>query len=325
MKKINWGILGCARIARDKVIPAILEAENANLYAISGRSQDKREEFREKFHPEVVYSSYDELLDDPGVDAVYIPLPNHLHCAWVKAAAEKKKHILCEKPLALNAGEVEEMIACAKKNGVVLAEAFAYLHGDSVALAKKMAAEGSLGELRHIDIRYQIMVKSMGMKLTDEIRYQPQCGGGVSYDLGCYAISFMRSVYGEEPAVVSAIGRKAGTGIDENVSLSLQFASGRTATAFLSFNTFYEQCRTVVGEKGSLILPSPFNYSGDTYYILTGPQGERKIPIHCSNHYRKEIEEFGVCILEGKKPEVDLEYSLKNAEAIDKLRKALGF
>ena len=137
MRKISWGVLGTAGIARGQTIPGMVEAENCERYAIAGRSMEKALAYQKEFGFERAYDSYEALLNDPRVEAVYIPLPNHLHMEWAMKAMDAGKHVLCEKPLAPTAKQAEAMIACAKANGVFLMEAFAYLHSPLMAADRK--------------------------------------------------------------------------------------------------------------------------------------------------------------------------------------------
>ena len=137
MRKIKWGVLGTAGIAQSQTIPGMLEAENCELYAVAGRSLEKAEAFKAEFGFEKAYGSYQEMLDDPQVEAVYIPLPNELHMEWTIKTLEAKKHVRCEKPLAPNANDVQKMFDAAKANGVLLMEAFAYLHSPYVSALKQ--------------------------------------------------------------------------------------------------------------------------------------------------------------------------------------------
>ena len=151
MDKIKWGILGTANIARYATIPGMKKAEHCELYAIAGRSLEKAHAFKNEYGFEKAYGSYDELIADKEVQAVYIPLPNNLHLKWVKAALQNGKHVLCEKPLALNADEAKEMFDCAKANGVYLMEAYAYLHSPYVQSLKDDIASGVIGEVDYIE------------------------------------------------------------------------------------------------------------------------------------------------------------------------------
>ena len=136
MKKVTWGIMGTATIAKRNTIAGMKQAENCRLYAIAGRNPEKVAQYVEEYGFEKSYLSYDELLDDPEIEAVYIPLPNNMHLEWVLKAVAKKKHVLCEKPMGLNPEEVEKMVAAANENGVLLMEAFAYLHSPFITAIK---------------------------------------------------------------------------------------------------------------------------------------------------------------------------------------------
>ena len=150
MDKVKWGVLGTANIAKGQTIPGMQRAGNCELYAIAGRSMEKASQFKDEFGFKKAYGSYEELLQDPDVQAVYIPLPNNLHLKWVKEALESGKHVLCEKPLGLDPDEVKDMFDTAKKNGVNLMEAFAYLHSPYVASLKKDVDDKVIGDVDYI-------------------------------------------------------------------------------------------------------------------------------------------------------------------------------
>ncbi|MFA9381784.1 MAG: Gfo/Idh/MocA family protein, partial [Acetanaerobacterium sp.] len=231
---VNWGVLGCAGIAKSTVIPSILGAANANLYAIASRGPEKLELFTKLFQPEKTYVGYDELLDDPLVDVVYIPLPNALHCEWVIKACEKKKHVLCEKPLAMNAREVEEIEQAARKNHVVVMEAFAYLHGPLMDKVREILAGGRLGRIKYMESNFSYLLTDM-----NNVRMIKDIGGGATYDLGCYPISFFREVVGEEPDRVLPVTTVGETSrVDEDVMLMLSFPGGAKACSYYSFQSY---------------------------------------------------------------------------------------
>src|SRR6056297_3320450 len=174
MKKIKWGILGCANIARKAVIPGILGAENSELYAVSSRSKEKAADFAEKFGAAKYYEDYNQLLADEEVEAVYIPLPNGLHKEWTIKAAEAGKHILCEKPLSgKSREEAEEMLAAAQKNEVKLMEAFMYRFQPFVIKLKEMIAEGVIGEIKEIKSNFAFDISDR----KDDIRLNPDLDG----------------------------------------------------------------------------------------------------------------------------------------------------
>ena len=199
MKKVQWGVLGTADIARGATIPGMQQAESVSLYAIAGRRLEKAQQYREAFGFEKAYGSYDELLADPAVEAVYVPLPNNLHCEWAVRAMQAGKHVLCEKPLAMNEAEAERMFRAADENHVFLMEAFAYLHSPFVAAVKQELDSGAIGEVKYMESAF------LGGRRPDtDIRMRKETGGGAMYDLGCYPLSMILWLTGKEPEQVSA-------------------------------------------------------------------------------------------------------------------------
>ena len=180
MGKVKWGVLGTANIAKGCTIPGMKLADICELYAIAGRSIEKANAFKDEFGFEKAYGSYDELINDPDVQAVYIPLPNDIHLKWVNEALCHGKHVLCEKPLALNADEARLMYDTAKANGVYLMEAYAYLHSPYVESLKKDIASGLIGDVDYIESAFV----TQGYK--EDFRLHKEQGGGAMYDLGCY-------------------------------------------------------------------------------------------------------------------------------------------
>src|SRR5690554_2721986 len=162
MKKINWGVLGFARIARNEGIPAMLEAESASLYAVASRNEEKLTEAKELFHPEKLYTSYEALLADEMVDAIYIPLPNALHKEGVMKAMEAGKHVLCEKPLALSEEEVREMVEASREHQVLLMEAFMYRYTERTRKVEEIIDSGVLGEIRHVESTFRFFLDREG-------------------------------------------------------------------------------------------------------------------------------------------------------------------
>ena len=185
---IKWGIIGTANIARWGMIPGMKKAKDCELYAIAGRSLEKAKAFKEEYGFEKYYGSYEELVNDPEVQAVYVPLPNHIHLEWVKKSLKAGKHVLCEKPLAMNAKEAEEMFATAKENGVVLMEAYAYLHSPFIFSLQKDIRDGLIGEVDYIDTAFV----TQGYK--EDFRLHKEFGGGAMYDLGCYCTTMILSI-----------------------------------------------------------------------------------------------------------------------------------
>jgi len=320
-RKLRWGVLGYARIARVSVIPAILRSSNSVVPALASRSAEKLAEARSQF-PGIVrtHSDYTELLRDPEVDAVYLPLPNSLHCEWAIRAAEHGKHILCEKPLALNATEVRAMIAAAAAHGVRLMEAFMYRYTDRTRQVREVVRSGALGEVKFVEASFRFLLANPG-----SIKLQPELGGGALYDVGCYPVNFAGMIAdvqggGEgvaRPDSVAGECVRAG-GVDEIFSALLRYPSGLIAALHCGFNAHLRVAAEIVGTQGVLEVPDPF---WDAAGALTLTRGEerRAIPVAASDRYRGEVEDFADAVLQGRPPQFGLAETLRNAEVIDRL------
>ena len=221
MDKVRWGVLGTADIARGQTIPGMMLAEHCERYAIAGRRIEKAESYREEFGFRKAYGSYDELLADPEVQAVYIPLPNDIHCEWTVKALKAKKHVLCEKPLAVSETQVQEMFRTAEENGVLLMEAFAYLHSPFVKAVKAELDAGTIGEVRYFESAF-----ITGRRPDTDIRLRRETYGGAFYDLGCYPLSMAMWLLGEEPDEVRAAAQFSEKKIDLFTSALLLYGNG---------------------------------------------------------------------------------------------------
>lgn len=324
-KKINWGILGCAAIARVRVIPGLLQADNANLYAVASRGSKKAEEFGELFPVEKVYDNYEALLEDGNVDAVYIPLPNSMHCEWVEKAAKAKKHILCEKPLALNAEEAKRMYEICEAEGVLLMEAFAYRHAPLIQKVREVIEEGAIGKVKYIESHLTDVLTDMG-----NIRMNKDLGGGSFYDMACYNISAISYLLGfKEPVRVKAFAEMDPEyGVDVSNTTLLQYEDGVQAASYSSLNSYSRGYYAVVGEKGRIEVPCNFNCRYIQKFTVTKDgvvsnveileEKKTEYTVMCPDNYMMEIEQFGRCILEGEKPLVSKEETLLNARILDK-------
>src|ERR1017187_1773894 len=210
-RKIRWGVLGYARIARENLIPALKRSANSEFHAIASREESKLAECRAKFNVAKTYRSYEELLREAEVDAVYIPLPNSLHREWVVKAAAKGKHVLCEKPIALNAAECREMIAACAANKVLLMEAFMYRYTDRTRRVLDVLRNGVLGEIRFITSTFRFLLANPA-----SVKLKPELGGGALYDVGCYPVNFIGMVVDE---IVRNQSCKAESLLPESISV----------------------------------------------------------------------------------------------------------
>ena len=323
MEKIKWGVLGTADIARGCTIPGMQQANNCELYAIAGRSMEKAQLFKEQFGFEKAYGNFDELLADAQVQAVYIPLPNHLHLEWTLKALRAGKHVLCEKPMAMNIREAEEMFRCARDNGVLLMEAFAYLHSPIVSAVKEEV--GKLGPLTYMESAF--VTSDYGM---ENIRMHKEYYGGGMYDLGCYTISQILWMFGEEPETVQALATFAPQGIDTFATGVLTFSGGAkahfTCGMALPTNQFRRLDRFHIhGQQGSLCSRVAFNQEGSLSYTLTLKGQTEEKTVFAPQNYRLEVEQLGRCILNRETPHVSENFSLMLCRTMDRILAAMGY
>ncbi len=324
MEKVKWGILGTANIARWATIPGMKLSENCELYAIAGRNPEKAEAFRKEYGFEKAYGSYEELLQDEAVQAVYIPLPNDIHIKWVKAALNAKKHVLCEKPLALNADEVREMFRCAEENGVYLMEAYAYLHSPYVEILKKDIRDGIIGDVDYIESAFI----TQGYK--EDFRLHKEFGGGAMYDLGCYCTTMILTLADSEPEFVKAVAEFTDLGVDYLTAGIIRFRNGIRASfnvgMNLGQNTNSRFDRLYIhGSKGSIRSDVEYNQEGMLHYQIFTKEGMIQRTVEVPQNYALEITQLGNCILFGEKPHITPEFSVKNAELIDTVLSEIGF
>ncbi len=324
MSKVKWGILGTANIADKMTIPGMKEAENCGLYAIAGRSIDKANSFKEKFGFEKAYGSYEELLQDGEVQAVYIPLPNNLHKQWVIEALKAGKHVLCEKPLGLNADEVREMFRTAEECGRYLMEAYAYLHNPYVESLKKVISSDTIGEVDYVSTAFI----TQGYK--EDIRLYKELGGGAVYDLGCYCTTMILTLIDSDPEFVKASSEFSDKGVDLMTSGIIRFKNGARADFSVGmvlgedtgdrFDRLY-----IHGSKGSVKSYVEYNQEGGISYVIFTKDGLNKDSIFVPNNYTLETEQMGRCILNGEKPLVTSEFSIKNTLLMDQILKEAGY
>jgi predicted dehydrogenase len=254
MKKVRWGILGVAGIAVRRVIPGMQQCELAEVAAIASRDITRAQDAAKSLGIARAYGSYEQLLNDPEIDVIYNPLPNHLHVPWTIKAAEAGKHVLCEKPLAMNASEAEQLLAVRDRTRVKIGEAFMVRTTPQWIRLREIVQSGEIGELRAISGFF-----SYSNADPANIRNIPEYGGGGIMDIGCYPIFTSRFVSGEEPRRVVAIAeRDPQMGTDRLASAILDFAFGQ-AVFLCSTQISSHQFMKFVGTKGRVELEIPFN------------------------------------------------------------------
>lgn len=325
MKKLNWGVLGTAKIARTHTIPGMQQAENCNLYAVAGRSLEKAEQYRDAFGFEKAYGSYEALLADPAVEAVYIPLPNALHCEWTIRALEAKKHVLCEKPLAPTLEEIDRMYAAAEKNGVCLMEAFAYLHSPFLAAIRDEIASGAIGELLYGDSAFIASNHDIS-----NIRMRMETRGGALYDVGCYCTSQLLAIFDEEPLTVQAVSELTDEGVDICTTGILTFQGGKRATFQTGMVLATDSGRRVDrlylhGTEGWIKTEEPFNVTGEPAYTVWRDGVSTVKTVKTPNNYALEVEQLGRCVCNGERPLVTEAFTKRNARVISKVLHSVGY
>ena len=327
MRKIKWGILGTANICEKNTIPGMMMADNVELYAVAGRSPEKVQRFQDKFGFKKTYLSYDELLCDPEVEAIYIPLPNTLHKEWTIKALNHKKHVLCEKPIAPTAADAKEMFDTAKENGVYLMEAFAYLHSPYVKALCDEVASGKIGKIKYMEASFQTSNYNMS-----NIRMRRETLGGAMYDLGVYSGSLILRILDEEPANVKAIAAFSKDHIDISTNAILEYASGAIANLScgmtLATEKHHGSCRfEIFGENGAIKSGNfLFNGKNEQSYILRDESGvETEVVMDIPQNYYLEVTQFGRVIEGLEKPLVSEEFSLANARMVDAILTGAGY
>jgi D-xylose 1-dehydrogenase (NADP+, D-xylono-1,5-lactone-forming) len=314
-EQLNWGILGCARIAERALIPALREARNARLFGIAARDKARAREWAGRFAIQNAYPDYRSLLDDPTIDAVYIPLPNHLHAEWTIRAAQAGKHVLCEKPLALTEDEVRAMYRRANEAGVLLMEGFMYRFHPQFERLMGMLRMGEIGELRSLRSTFSFTY------LGDEANYRwdKAMGGGALYDVGCYPVSAARTVFGAEPLSVSALSRvHAKTGVDLATSLLLEFPNDRQAILDCAFDIPFQSRLEVAGARGRISLERAFSAKNFDVEIRIFRENDPEIIlVPAVNQYTRMIEHFGEAARGLCPPSYGEMDALGNARTID--------
>ena len=326
MRTIKWGVMSTAYIFERDTAEGMRQADNCELYAIAGRSMEKARLFKEKYGFSVAYGSYQELLDDPQVEAVYIPLPNTMHVEWTIKALQAKKHVLCEKPLAPTAEQARQMFDAARENGVWLMEAFAYQHSPFIAAVEQAVKSGVIG-----DVRYMESALITSDYDSSNIRMRRDTLGGCTYDLGVYCASLTQRVMGTEPKTVQAVSTFAGD-VDMYTTVLMEYENGARVNFDCGMVLATERNSAldrfqIHGTLGSIqSVNFGFNCPGDlSYRIKTFDGRDEIVTVPTPHNYRLEVEQLGRCITEGETPAVTEEFTLALARTIDRVLAAIGY
>ena len=319
---IKWGVLGCAGIAAKAVIPAIQSSRLGRVAAIASRDAEKASAMATRFGIEKSYGSYEDLLSDPDIDAIYNPLPNHLHVPMTIKALEHGKPVLCEKPIALNAAQASELAEAQKAANLPVAEAFMVRHHPQWKKARAMVAEGRLGDVRAIQTIFAYYLDD-----PKNVRNQADIGGGGLFDVGCYAINTARFLFDAEPLrAIALMENDPVFGTDRLTSGLLAFPEGRQLAFTCSTQLSLTQTVTVLGTRGRLEIPIPFNAPADQQTALIFDDGRdlagggrQEIVIEPVDQYREQVDAFAEAVLSGTSLETGLDDAIANMKAIDAL------
>lgn len=294
---VRWGVLGAAHIARKAVIPAMQRAHNSTVQALASYSHERAQVFAQAFAIPTIYTDYADLLADPQIDAVYIPLPNHLHREWALRALHAGKHVLCEKPLAMNADEARDIVTVAHATGMLLMEAFMYRFHPRNRRIKELVDQGTLGDLRLIHAAFCFALD----RPPDNYRLQAEMGGGALLDVGCYGVNVARWMCGAEPEAVQASAVYGPGGIDLTTVGMLRFPGDRIAVVESSFVTALQQTYTLAGTAAAIeVLHNAFVPGEDAARFRRRAATEAEGTVETipgTDQYRHMVEHFAGAVL----------------------------
>jgi predicted dehydrogenase len=323
---VRWGVLGAANIAVKKVVPGMQRCRLSRVTAIASRDLHKAQHAARDLGIPHAYGSYEELIEDPNIDVVYIPLPNHLHVPWTMRAAEAGKHVLCEKPIGLSASEARTMLAVRDRTGVQIGEAFMVRTHPQWLRARELVEAGRIGELRLITGHFSYYKRDPA-----NIRSRIEYGGGALLDIGCYPINLARWLFHAEPReVVAEIERDPDMRVDRLVSAVLRFDGGQSAFTCSTQLVPYQRMH-ILGTRGRIEVEIPFNAPPDRgcrLFVddgrdLTGC-GVETIDLPAVDQYALQADAFSEAIRDGRSVPVPLEDAIANMAVIDALFRSEG-
>src|SRR5450759_4397199 len=314
---IRWGVLGVANIGVKHVIPAILASASEQLVAVASRNILRAQEKFAHLPNLRLYGDYDSLLNDPEIDAIYSPLPNHLHAEWTIKALEAGKHVLCEKPLACTVAQVDAVADASARAGRIAVEAFMYLHHPQILRAIGLAQQGALGRLELVNSTFSFFLTYPG-----DPRVDPAMGGGSLWDVGCYPVSLARRIAGEEPDRIGAFARFDERGVDRTFIGQLHFPGGLLAQFDCGFAAPDRERVEIVGSDATLVLESPFLPAPDgPPPVVTMRRGRDETPVDVpsTDQYHAEVDDLTAAILDGTPPRIGLAFSRGNIATLVEL------
>ncbi|OQP13836.1 Gfo/Idh/MocA family protein [Geobacillus zalihae] len=320
--KVRFGIMSTAAIAKDVMIPAIRRADYAEVVAIASESGKAKQAAKELGIPKA-YDSYDQLLDDPDVDAVYISLPNSLHAEWTIKAAKKKKHVLCEKPAALCAEDVRRMIEVCEENGVLFMEAFMYQFHPQHERVKQLLAAGEIGDVKYMRTHFSFYLEDR----ETNIRMNDELGGGSLFDVGCYCVHSTRHILGAEPIELFVQSHfDSHHSVDLTTNGWMRMENGVLAQFTCSFDMFFKNEYEIIGTKGNIVVSRAYRPDvddGEGRITVATADGNVREETVSGDQYALQIEHFSRAVLEGTPLLYSLERMIQQARALDACRTSM--
>ncbi len=316
-QKVRWGILSTANIGRGRVIPAIKESRNGEVVAVASRTMERAREFAAETDIPTAHGSYEELIANPNVDAIYNPLPNSQHAEWSIRCAEAGKPVLCEKPLASNAAEAQQMVDAFKSRDLLFAEAFMYRFHPQTERVMQLIAEDAIGEVKLIRAQFTFAIQS-----EENIRLSAELAGGALRDVGTYCINFMRLLTGQEPDAVKAMARFGKTtGVDETLTGLLSFPSGVLGHFDCGLRSYRTHQCEITGSSGRILIDEAFVASPERGTMVRVWQDDVYAEVHvpAANHYTLMVEDFADALLNKRAPRFDPQDGVANMQVIDRL------
>lgn len=308
---LRVGVLGTARICRH-LIPALRTSRRTALTAVASRDAGRAVEFARTWAIPAAHTSYDALLRDTGVDAVYIPLPNALHVEWTLRALDAGKHVLCEKPLALTPDDVDRVAAVAQARGRVVAEAFMYRHEPMAARLAALVADGAIGTPQSMSSGFTFVLDRPG-----DVRHDATLGGGALWDIGCYPVDVTRLLLGGTPSAVFGWAATTTTGVDAAFTGLLRFDRDLVATVHCSFRAPYRTWLELTGSDGLIRVTSPFRPSArEVIEVVRDGRPEQIVVDGSQDLYLRQVDDFAAAALDGRPPVVSLASSRGNAAVL---------
>lgn len=317
---LNWGILSTAKIARGALLPAIHRSTTGRVVAVASRDLTRARDFAEGNAVPRALGSYEALLEDPEVEAIYVPLPNSMHREWTLRAVEAGKHVLCEKPLAVSAAECREMDDAARRHGVTLMEAFMYRFHPRTQRVLEMVRDGVIGSVHAIHSSF-----SFRLRARDNIRLLPELGGGALMDVGCYCVNVIRTLAGREPTRVVAWAQIGTSGVDEQLWGMLEFDGDLVGQFDCALTRERRESYRVAGTEGQLDVDDAFRPGDGPVTIREHHDGREPVDhaIAGVDEYQLMVEHFASCVRERKDPIYPAREAAANMEVIEALRRSV--